>query len=169
MFAFFLAVFLVCSGIRAACEIMITKGRLSEGGARQFIFMLAVMILLWASWFGLCDTDPNTITLPLWLSRTGLVLFLAGLGIFFATLVQFRGFSGPGRLVTSGLFRKVRHPMYVGFGLWVIGYPLHTGALTGLVLTTVGFFNVLFWRACEERRLVRAFPGYEAYRAQTWF
>jgi protein-S-isoprenylcysteine O-methyltransferase Ste14 len=84
-------------------------------------------------------------------------------------MVQLRGFNGPGRLITGGLFRKIRHPMYLGFCLWLVGYPLFVDATTALILVLPGLANVLLWRFYEDRMLGKTLAGYEAYQAGTWF
>ena len=69
-----------------------------------------------------------------------------------------------GQLVAQGIYRVVRHPMYGGILLAVLGYALAWGswfALAGLGLLG-GFFAR---KAAEEERLLLArYPEYEGYR-----
>src|SRR5262245_57860355 len=64
-----------------------------------------------------------------------------------------------GELVESGPYRRLRHPIYVGFLLFLAGlalvFSVYALALTGLL--------ALFWFAKarrEERYLLERFPGY---------
>jgi len=41
-------------------------------------------------------------------------------------------------LVTTGLFRRVRHPMYVGFALWIVGWSAYQGAVLSLAIGSLG-------------------------------
>ena len=68
-----------------------------------------------------------------------------------------------GELRTDGPYAHVRHPIYSGVLMIVVGIAVRTGNMLGLVLTvvTVGFFHAK--AAFEERLLTERFPGYRAY------
>jgi protein-S-isoprenylcysteine O-methyltransferase Ste14 len=70
-------------------------------------------------------------------------------------------------LVTSGPYRFVRHPIYSGLLLALVGTALATSLL---VLVLVATFGVTFYISAriEEQNMTRAFPAaYPAYRART--
>ena len=73
-------------------------------------------------------------------------------------------------LITTGIYAKIRHPVYAFGGLAWLGALL---ALLGWPALTIGLIvaAVEFARARrEERTLAAAFgPAYEAYRNKTWF
>jgi len=72
-------------------------------------------------------------------------------------------------LVTTGLFAAVRHPMYLGFTLWIVGWALFQGAVVGLAVGLVGIANILLWRHLEERHLEAHYgEAYRACRSRTW-
>jgi protein-S-isoprenylcysteine O-methyltransferase Ste14 len=54
-------------------------------------------------------------------------------------LIQLRGVENIKHMVTAGLFRKIRHPMYTGFILWIFGWSVYHGALLSLA---IGLFGV---------------------------
>jgi protein-S-isoprenylcysteine O-methyltransferase Ste14 len=69
-------------------------------------------------------------------------------------------------VVTTGPYHYVRHPMYSGFVLFVLGTALLLGSYYGLIF---GFILVVTaaWRAVmEERTLRKELRGYEAYMAK---
>lgn len=74
----------------------------------------------------------------------------------------------PKRLVTSGLYSKIRHPIYlfnlfISFGLAIMsgsGWVL-LSALIGLVLLLVGIER-------EEQYLTKTYEEYKAYRQSSW-
>jgi protein-S-isoprenylcysteine O-methyltransferase Ste14 len=69
-------------------------------------------------------------------------------------------------VVVHGLFRYIRHPIYVGDLLLLLGLEL---SLNSWLVMAVVFMmpGVLRQAVHEERMLVDALPGYEAYCART--
>ncbi len=72
-----------------------------------------------------------------------------------------------GQLVTTGFYRYVRHPVYTGVLLVVLGLVIGSGRWLSLV---VGVIAIAFFYAkssWEEQRLTEHYPGYPAYRETT--
>jgi protein-S-isoprenylcysteine O-methyltransferase Ste14 len=71
------------------------------------------------------------------------------------------------RVITSGPYRFVRHPMYTGALFMYVATPLVLGSLWALAFT--GVLIVLFvWRTVlEDRTLRNELPGYQEYAART--
>jgi protein-S-isoprenylcysteine O-methyltransferase Ste14 len=68
------------------------------------------------------------------------------------------------RVVATGPYAVVRHPMYAGALVLVAGIPLALGSLVGLA-TLPPFAAVIVWRLLDEERfLVGHLAGYAAYR-----
>jgi protein-S-isoprenylcysteine O-methyltransferase Ste14 len=68
------------------------------------------------------------------------------------------------RVIDTGLYRVVRHPMYLGGLVLIAGESLALGSLVGLA-TFVPFAGVIVWRLLDEERfLVSHLAGYVAYR-----
>jgi protein-S-isoprenylcysteine O-methyltransferase Ste14 len=93
----------------------------------------------------------------------GAVIFLTAL-FTIKTLETYEG-----DLITKGIYSKIRHPMYLGFILWLIGFPLFYGALFSFFLSLPFIANVLFWRYLEEIELEKRFPPYGDYKKTTIF
>lgn len=72
-------------------------------------------------------------------------------------------------VVSTGPYAFVRHPMYSGASLMLIGTPLALGSWWGLLgLVVLG--PALVWRMLDEERfLSENLPGYSAYMAQVRF
>ena len=73
-----------------------------------------------------------------------------------------------GELVSSGVYRLVRHPIYGGLVIGALGYGLAMQALVTAVagsLVLLVFFTLKSAR--EEVWLEQRYPGYPAYRAKT--
>lgn len=109
-----------------------------------------------------------------WLRGIGLVLFLAGLGLaVWARLYIGRNWGTPmsqkddPELVTSGPYRWIRHPIYSGIILAMIGTAV---ALSPLWLVPVAILGAYFIYSAtrEERYMVERFPDtYPAYKRST--
>lgn len=111
---------------------------------------------------------------PTWLLAISGVLTIGGLGIVVLAASHLGESLTPtpepksgSVLRTDGLYRLVRHPIYSGVLVIVIGLVLRTGSLIALAvgLVTVAFFNTK--AAWEERRLAQRHDDYVAYRART--
>ena len=72
--------------------------------------------------------------------------------------------ASPGQTVIStGLYAIVRHPMYAGSLLYLIGTPLGLGSYWGLVVPAA-MMPFLVWRLFDEERfLSKNLPGYTEY------
>jgi len=108
------------------------------------------------------------------IQMTGLILLLIGfvlwtvarfqLGTAFTVSPQAR------QLVSTGIYSRIRNPIYI-FGSCVIaGLILFLGHPLGLLIF-VGIIPLQIWRARQEASLLEAKFGerYRTYRASTWF
>jgi protein-S-isoprenylcysteine O-methyltransferase Ste14 len=128
------------------------------------------MCALWVSWFVLCPLDPYKVNLPGFVRWSGFALFAVGMILAIGALLQLRGLENIDHLVTTGLFTRLRHPMYTGFVLWILGWSTYYGAIVSLAVGLVGIANILYWRRLEDARLLAQYGDtYQQYRLTTWF
>lgn len=104
----------------------------------------------------------------------GLVLIVPGLALLSVARINLgSAFSvGPEatQLVTSGIYSRIRNPIYVFSALAIAGLILYLEKPL-LLLLLIPLAALQFWRARAESRVLEAPFGdeYRRYRAQTWF
>lgn len=112
--------------------------------------------------------------LPAPVRMTGLALLAIGAFLLIASvfnlgrnLTPYPKPKSSGSLVTHGIYRFIRHPMYSGLFFLLCGYALwdsHAGRL-GIALAFAVFFDRK--ARTEERRLGEAYPEYAGYSRRT--
>lgn len=70
------------------------------------------------------------------------------------------------RVISTGPYAIVRHPMYASAFLYVLGTPLALGSYWGLIPAAAIVLFVIFRLFDEERFLASNLPGYAEYRQQ---
>jgi protein-S-isoprenylcysteine O-methyltransferase Ste14 len=97
----------------------------------------------------------------------GAVLLISGGAGLGSALTPFPAPRPEGQLVTVGVYRWVRHPMYGGGILVALGWSVLTGSVVGLILTVALALYFELKSRREERWLVDRYAGYAEYRRQT--
>jgi protein-S-isoprenylcysteine O-methyltransferase Ste14 len=106
------------------------------------------------------------------LSIVGDVLIAAGLGVV-AVVFRANTFTAATiqvdqgqQLISTGPYAVVRHPMYAGALVMLIGLPLALGSWWSNV-PVAALAAIIAWRATDEERvLVASLPGYAEYRTK---
>jgi protein-S-isoprenylcysteine O-methyltransferase Ste14 len=106
---------------------------------------------------------------PVWAVVVGDIMIVAGLAFVFWVFKVNSFTSGiievseNQKVISSGPYAIVRHPMYLGALVLLVGIPLSLGSVWGL-LTIVLMTAVLIWRILgEERFLADNLRGYSEY------
>jgi protein-S-isoprenylcysteine O-methyltransferase Ste14 len=139
--------------------------------------VVALMFIVIAYFLG--RFVPLPFFAPAILRYVGLALtfvgFLLGIGAF----IEFRKahttlnpHGSAKQLVTSGIYRFTRNPIYLGFLLMVIGIPLNSGLYWGMLLAP--FYVLMIHRliirheeAYLERKFGKAYTSYTS-RVRRW-
>jgi protein-S-isoprenylcysteine O-methyltransferase Ste14 len=109
------------------------------------------------------------LAVPLALQHVGFVLIVIGFLSAVAAFVEFRKahttldpHGSVKTLITDGVFRITRNPIYFGFLLMVIGLPLNAGHYSGLVVAPI-FMATMERLVIEKEELYLAKKFGEAY------
>jgi protein-S-isoprenylcysteine O-methyltransferase Ste14 len=70
------------------------------------------------------------------------------------------------KVIDTGPYAIVRHPMYAGAMLYILGTPLALGSYMGLLGVVLMALAIVWRLSDEERMLGRDLPGYEEYKAR---
>jgi protein-S-isoprenylcysteine O-methyltransferase Ste14 len=156
--------------IRTVYEILKQAGKTDTKSKPVFALVFAGMCLMLLSWPLMTPVDPLPFDLPDPVRGLGLALLIMGLGLAAGGLLQLRGLENIDHLVDTGLFARLRHPMYTGFILWILGWIVFSGGTASLLIGIAGILCILYWRQIEERNLDKQFgTEYQKYKKQTWF
>jgi protein-S-isoprenylcysteine O-methyltransferase Ste14 len=109
-------------------------------------------------------------TVPPYIVIAGDVLVVLGLLIVFIVFKENTFASAiievgtEQKVISTGLYALVRHPMYIGALVMLLGVPLALGSWWGL-FTIIPITLVIVLRLLEEEKfLVKTLPGYSEYR-----
>ncbi len=134
--------------------------------------VIALSSLLFAAVFVLAGLDFRFgwSRLPLWAVIAGAAVFLAGYGLYAQVMRENAYLSRTvevqegQRVVDTGLYGVVRHPMYFATVLLFSAMPLVLGSLYAFLLMLAGYLPVIALRIRdEERTLADGLPGYREY------
>jgi protein-S-isoprenylcysteine O-methyltransferase Ste14 len=104
-------------------------------------------------------------------SSFGLILFVAGWWIMTLALTE-NAFAAPvvkhqqergQRVIESGVYGVVRHPMYAGAVLLMVATPLWLESYPAAMLASVPVATLVLRILVEEQFLGRELAGYDAY------
>jgi protein-S-isoprenylcysteine O-methyltransferase Ste14 len=109
---------------------------------------------------------------PSYLPIVGEVLILFGMVIIFFVFKQ-NSFASSTielapeqKVISTGLYGVVRHPMYMGAFFYLVGIPLALGSLWGLLVLAL-MMPALMWRLFDEEKfLAKNLSGYAEYQAK---
>jgi protein-S-isoprenylcysteine O-methyltransferase Ste14 len=130
--------------------------------------LLTFVVLPWIIWRLLPKFPHDLMTyIGIGLIIPSFVLVLIAfhqLGDSFAVAAQAK------KLVTKGLYSKIRHPMYVFGMLLFLGFAMVTRDVISYAVCAFALVNVI-WRVSKENRTLEEKFGnaYRAYREQVWF
>jgi protein-S-isoprenylcysteine O-methyltransferase Ste14 len=137
---------------------------------KWFMLAFGVAALLWFIVIGL-DHRRHWSDVPMPLQALGYTLMLAATALmlrvvrensFAALVVRVQAERGH-RVIDSGPYAVVRHPMYSGIVLYVAAMPLLLGSWWGLAMAPVFFVLFSVRAGLEERALASGLPGYADY------
>ena len=133
--------------------------------------------LIFLAWLVLMPLDAvrfHWSQMSFFLQVVGALLLLCSFYLFFLTFRENAYLSPAVRVqtergqtvVSTGLYRYVRHPMYATALIFLVSTTLLLGSWYGFILGLLLFVGIALRAVQEERALRAELPGYEEYMAQ---
>ncbi|TIW55854.1 MAG: isoprenylcysteine carboxylmethyltransferase family protein [Mesorhizobium sp.] len=135
--------------------------------------ILLIGIFAWLALMGL-DFRFGWSAAPVWVQAIGMLVLLVGIWICYLTMLE-NSFAAPvvkiqdergQKVITTGPYGYVRHPMYAGAILYFAGTALVLGSWWGLALVPVFIVLLAIRTFIEERTLRTGLRGYDNYAAR---
>ncbi|UPK24918.1 methyltransferase family protein [Bradyrhizobium sp. 195] len=140
---------------------------------KVFMSVFVVAMLVWLVLIGV-DRRMQWSDMPVALQAAGFALFLLST-LFTLWVFRENSFAAPvvklqaeraQRVISSGPYAHVRHPMYSGMILFFAGVPLLLGSWWGLLMVPILVLLFAIRIGIEERTLRDGLPGYADYAAR---
>ena len=135
-------------------------------------FIFPIIIISFVLLFVISDLDHPfkwSGAFPIWLEIVGFIIWGAGLYIVFLAQLQNAYASKVldiregQKLIDTGLYAHVRHPLYSGMIGFIVGIPLGLGSWWALIPAIFCILGMVIRIKFEEKMLVTGLEGYEDY------
>jgi protein-S-isoprenylcysteine O-methyltransferase Ste14 len=154
----------------AALQRRMRSGPVAEARTIQKVVITGAFLALFGmTSFSAFDHRMGWSAPPTWVCLLGDVLVAAGLGIAMLVVIQNAYAAATATveegqtLVSSGVYRYVRHPMYVGNLSMMLGIPLALGSYWGLLFVIPCMLVLVIRILDEEKLLTQELGGYSEY------
>jgi protein-S-isoprenylcysteine O-methyltransferase Ste14 len=166
------------AALRLNPAIIAARGRWHRDTKRfdkVYVALSAPLAFLLPAVAGLDAGRFGRTSLPQWTLYGGALLFLFGgvivgwtmaVNPYLETTVRIQSDRGH-KVITSGPYRFVRHPMYAGGLLQLAAVPLVLGSAWAFAVAGASAALLLWRTLLEDRTLVRELPGYREYASGT--
>ncbi|MCP4762444.1 MAG: isoprenylcysteine carboxylmethyltransferase family protein [archaeon] len=111
-------------------------------------------------------------SIPLSVEIVGFILGIIGIIIFLKAQEQnayaskLLDINKDQKLIDTGLYSHVRHPLYSGAIIWIIGTPIALGMWLDLIPAILFCLTLVLRIKYEEEMLIKGMEGYEDYKTR---
>ena len=153
-------------------KVGVTEKTKSSAGSDKFILPILAIGFIGAILLPVFDYRNQWSTIPFTVEIIGLVVTNIGLIIMDVAMVQnayaskLLDISKDQKLIDTGLYSHVRHPLYSGAVLMILGMPIALGSWISLIPAAVGVLSLIIRIKFEEEMLIKGMDGYIEYRTR---
>jgi len=167
-FIIWFSICFICFLIRTIYNILNNRKNPIVQNKNITIVISIIMGVFWFSWFQMCFSDLIKINFPIWIRYFGLLLFIIGVLLFILSHLKLKTTSDR-NFVKNGIYSKIRNPMYLGFIIWIIGFPIFMKSVITLLSSVIWITFIVQWKITEEKELEKKYRNYREYKNKTWF
>lgn len=143
---------------------------------------ITIFILAGYAWCIVDISSPDRVRFHLTLELIGIFLFIIGSFLEILVRIELKNKANfpslqstkklliveEHRLITDGLFKYIRHPLYIGRILLSLGVGLFCSSIYGLILISIGLAFIIPRIQIEEKMLIDKFGyAYREYQKKT--
>lgn len=140
---------------------------------RLIFVILSTTGLLAILFYGSTFTETEVVKSAMWMKLVSMMLAASGVFIIKASFKQYRlrefiGLSKENpekRMHTGGILSYIRHPLYAGTILIVLGYLFYVPKLTSVIIVIITILYIAIGIYLEEKKLIIEFGDrYRSYK-----
>jgi len=153
-------------------KVGITEETKKAAGSDKYLLPLVGIGFICALIFPSFDYRFQWTTIPFMVEILGLLL--SNIGLVIMNVAQFQNayaskildINKGQKLIDTGLYGHVRHPLYSGGIFWVLFLPISLGSWISLIPAILAIIPLLIRIKYEEEMLIKGMEGYEDYRTR---
>jgi len=153
-------------------KVGVTEKTKSSAGSDKFILPILSIGFIGALLLPVLDYRNQWSTIPFTVEIISLVVTNIGLIIMDIAMVQnayaskLLDINKDQKLIDTGLYSHVRHPLYSGAVLMILGMPIALGSWISLIPAAIGVLALIIRIKFEEEMLIKGMDGYIEYRTR---
>lgn len=158
--------------IRTNPEVLAERVELKQSDQKRDSILTGVVAVFWVGLLVVAGLDERfdwSPSLPMWLPVAALIVWVLADLLFLWGMVVNKFFSRAVRIqsehtvISTGPYRYVRHPGYVGWNLMSLSPPLILGSLWALIPAVLAVAGMVVRTAWEDKLLHQELDGYREY------
>ncbi len=138
---------------------------------KDYLFV-SIQFILFASY--LLEIEFFSFHLPKFITFSTMIISCLGFVILVLALLQLKTNLSPfpspksnSELIQTGLYKFIRHPIYTGILVMLLGYGIYQTSSYKIGITFILSFLFYFKSKYEEQKLILKYPNYLEYRKRT--
>jgi len=153
-------------------KVGVTDKTKSSAGSDKFVLPILAIGFIGAMLLPVFDHRNQWSTIPFTVEIISLVFTNIGLIIMDIAMVQnayaskLLDINKDQKLIDTGLYSHVRHPLYSGAVLMILGMPIALGSWISLIPAAIGVLALIIRIKFEEEMLIKGMDGYIEYRTR---
>ncbi len=153
-------------------KVGVTEKTKRSAGSDKFVIPVLALGFIGALILPVFDYRNQWSSIPFIVEIIVLVILNIGLIIMDISMIKnayaskLLDISKDQKLIDTGLYGHVRHPLYSGAVLMILGLPIALGSWISLIPAAIGVLAIIIRIKFEEEMLINGMDGYDDYRTR---